>query len=46
MAQLQKPDGSWSGEKRWMEDNPVLVTSYIVNALEDVRDDLKEHPAK
>ncbi len=46
MAALQKPDGSWSGEKRWMEDNPVLVTSYIVNALEEVRDDLKEHPAK
>jgi squalene-hopene/tetraprenyl-beta-curcumene cyclase len=35
---LQNPDGSWSGEKRWMEDNPVLVTAYIVLALEEVRD--------
>jgi squalene-hopene/tetraprenyl-beta-curcumene cyclase len=46
VAQLQRADGSWAGEKRWMEDNPVLVTSYIVNALEDVREDLKEHQAK
>jgi squalene-hopene/tetraprenyl-beta-curcumene cyclase len=46
LASLQKPDGSWSGEKRWMEDNPVLVTAYIVNALEETLDDLKQHPAK
>ena len=37
---LQKADGSWVGEKRWMEDNPVLVTAYVVLALEQVRDDL------
>ncbi len=46
VASLQKPDGSWSGEKRWMEDNPVLVTAYMVNALNEVRDDLKQHPVK
>jgi squalene-hopene/tetraprenyl-beta-curcumene cyclase len=42
---LQKPDGSWAGEKRFMEDNPVLVTAYTVLALEEAKADLKEHPA-
>lgn len=44
LGSLQRPDGSWAGEKRWMEDNPVLVTSYAVLALEQVVKDLKEHP--
>ena len=35
-AALQNPDGSWSGERRWMEDNPVLTTSYVLLALEEV----------
>lgn len=31
---LQKPDGSWASENaRWMEKDPVLVTSYMVLAL-------------
>lgn len=31
----QKPDGSWvNANGRWMESNPVLVTSYCVLALE------------
>ena len=38
---LQRPDGSWAGEKRWMESNPVLATSYVVQALTEARDDLK-----
>jgi squalene-hopene/tetraprenyl-beta-curcumene cyclase len=46
LAALQKPDGSWVGEKRWMEDNPVLVTSYVVTALQEAQQDLKEHPPK
>jgi squalene-hopene/tetraprenyl-beta-curcumene cyclase len=46
LASLQKPDGSWSGEKRFMEDNPVLVTAYCVMALEEIQKDLKEHPAR
>jgi len=46
LATLQKPDGSWAGEKKWMEDNPVLVTAYCVIALEEVQRDLAEHPAK
>lgn len=45
LASLQQLDGSWVGEKRWMESNPVLVTSYVVLALEEVQQDLKEHPA-
>jgi len=44
LESLQKPDGSWAGDKRWMEDNPVLVTSYCVMALHEVREDLKQHP--
>ncbi|MFT3784841.1 MAG: terpene cyclase/mutase family protein [Tepidisphaeraceae bacterium] len=46
LKELQKEDGSWAGEKRWMEDNPVLVTSYVVLALQEVREDLKARPAK
>jgi squalene-hopene/tetraprenyl-beta-curcumene cyclase len=43
---LQKPDGSWAGDKKWFEDNPVLVTSYAILALQEIRKDLQEHPAK
>ncbi len=46
MAELQKPDGSWSGNPRWQEDDPTLVTSYVVLALQEVMEDLEEHPAK
>lgn len=44
MAQLQKSDGSFSGNPRWMEADPVLVTSYVVIALENALEDLREHP--
>lgn len=46
LAKLQQPDGSWVGEKKWMEDNPVLVTGFMVLALQEVQQDLKENPAK
>ncbi len=46
LKHLQKADGSWNGEKRWMEDNPVLVTSYAVLALQEAMADLNQHPAK
>ncbi len=46
IASLQHPDGSWTGEKRWMEDNPVLSTAYNVLALEEIVGDLKKHPAR
>jgi squalene-hopene/tetraprenyl-beta-curcumene cyclase len=45
LASLQKPDGSWSGDKRWMEDNPTLTTAYVVLALQEAAADLQEHPA-
>jgi squalene-hopene/tetraprenyl-beta-curcumene cyclase len=46
LGSLQKPDGSWAGDKRWMEDNPVLVTAYVVLALQEAQQDLKDHPVK
>jgi squalene-hopene/tetraprenyl-beta-curcumene cyclase len=46
MASLQRPDGSWVGEKRWMEDNPVLATAYVVLALQEAQKDLREHAGK
>ena len=34
---LQQSDGSWKNPNgRWMESNPVLVTAYIVLALEQI----------
>lgn len=44
LAALQHPDGSWSGEARWMESDPVLVTSYCVTALQEIRQDLQQRP--
>ena len=46
LAATQQPDGSWAGEKRWLENDPVLATAYAVQALEHARQDLKDHPAK
>ncbi|HEY7119016.1 MAG TPA: prenyltransferase/squalene oxidase repeat-containing protein [Tepidisphaeraceae bacterium] len=46
LLNLQKPDGSWAGEKKWFEDNNVLTTAYAVLALQEIQKDLKEHPAK
>jgi squalene-hopene/tetraprenyl-beta-curcumene cyclase len=46
LVSLQKPDGSWVGDARWMESNPSLVTAYTLMALEEVQKDLKEHPAQ
>jgi squalene-hopene/tetraprenyl-beta-curcumene cyclase len=38
MAAHQKPDGSYvNPADRWMESNPVLVTSYVVLSLQDAR---------
>jgi squalene-hopene/tetraprenyl-beta-curcumene cyclase len=35
LLKLQQQDGSWANENpRWKENNPVLVTSYCVMALE------------
>jgi squalene-hopene/tetraprenyl-beta-curcumene cyclase len=37
LLSLQQPDGSWKNANgRWMESNPVLVTAYVVLALEQI----------
>ncbi len=46
VASTQHPDGSWSGEKRWMEGDPVLVTAYTVLALQEAEHSLEAHPAR
>lgn len=46
LSSLQKEDGSWIGDKRWMEQSPTLVTCYAVQALQEVQKSLKAHPAK
>jgi squalene-hopene/tetraprenyl-beta-curcumene cyclase len=42
LATLQAADGSWTGGKKWMENNPTLVTAYVVLALQEVREDLTQ----
>jgi squalene-hopene/tetraprenyl-beta-curcumene cyclase len=46
LASMQKPDGSWAGESKWMENNPTLATAFAVLTLQEAKADLKEHPAK
>lgn len=39
----QRGDGSWvNTEGRWMESNPVLVTSYMVLSLSQIHDSIPE----
>lgn len=38
LAELQQPDGSFKSlDKRWMEDNPVLITAYSLVAIQQAR---------
>jgi squalene-hopene/tetraprenyl-beta-curcumene cyclase len=46
LASTQQADGSWQGDKRWMEDRPLLATAYGVLALQEAAKDLKEHQGK
>lgn len=46
IASLQKPDGSWEGSQRWMENRPVLSSGFALLALQEAQTDLREHPAK
>jgi squalene-hopene/tetraprenyl-beta-curcumene cyclase len=46
LTALQKEDGSWVGDQRWMEQIPVLTTTYAVQALQEVQADLKKNPVK
>lgn len=44
LAPLQGEEGQWQGDAKWMEDNPILTTSYCVLALQEALEDLKQHP--
>lgn len=46
LASIQQADGHWVGDKRWMEDKPVLTTALAVLAMQEVKRDLEEHPPK
>ena len=46
LATLQKADGSFAGQRKWMEDSPVLVTAYTVMVLETAKKDLAAKPAQ
>jgi len=46
LASLQKPDGSFVGTERWMEQDPIIATCLATLALQDALHDLREHPAK
>jgi squalene-hopene/tetraprenyl-beta-curcumene cyclase len=40
----QRDDGSFVGERKWMEENPILSTTFAVLALQEALADLKRHP--
>ncbi len=44
LASLQKPDGSWIGQAKWMENSPTLATAFAILSLEEAQQDLTEHP--
>ena len=46
LAKEQQSDGHWIGTQRWMENRPVLSTTFGVLALQEAVADLKEHPPK
>jgi len=46
LSEQQQPDGSWTGQQKWMENKPILSTAYAVLALQEAQIDLKERPAK
>jgi squalene-hopene/tetraprenyl-beta-curcumene cyclase len=46
ITSLQKSDGSWVGQNKWMENNPTLATALAVLSLQEAKQDLSEHPVK
>ncbi len=42
----QNADGSWTGTQKYMENRPVLSTTFGVLALQEAQADLAERPAK
>ena len=41
IAALQKEDGSFVGDKQWMEDNAIIATTLAVLAVQDALGDLE-----
>jgi len=35
LSERVNEDGSWTGDPRWFEGDPVLVTGYVLNALRE-----------
>lgn len=46
LASIQREDGSFVGDKKWMEHNPVIATVLATLALQDALQDLADRPAK
>jgi squalene-hopene/tetraprenyl-beta-curcumene cyclase len=46
ITSLQKPDGSWVGEAKWMENDPTIVSAFAILSLQEAMADLREHPVK
>jgi squalene-hopene/tetraprenyl-beta-curcumene cyclase len=46
LKERQRPDGSFVGTNKWMEDNPVLSTTFSVLAMQEALQDLRRNPAK
>ena len=44
LESVRQGDGSFVGDARWMEQNPILTTAFVVLALQDVRADLQRLP--
>lgn len=44
LASLQKDNGSFVGDKKWMEDNPDIATGFAALAVEEALKDLKIRP--
>ena len=46
IASLQKPDGSWLGQRRFMENKATIASSMAILSLQEAQADLKEHPVQ
>ena len=46
LASRQNADGSWTGQPKWRENDPVMTTAYSVIALNAAVKDLREHPVE
>lgn len=46
LTSLQNEDGSFVGDRKWMEDNRVLATSFAVIALQEAQRSLAARPSR